>query len=811
MSLAIEDVRMSRARLYVLIDSFEQDMRRTIESNLLDHLTERDILTEAEFTEASRRQKLDENGDHVSIIHYLDLGTCFDIMLRNKDCLPTEVVQEIRDNAPSVAKLSPIRHRVMHGRPLNSDDPIVAVSILSGFHSRAWEETVVVIGRLRRDPTWEPYFERSAVPFEKTLHNLPEVDYDETSFIGRKDESEKLFQALIRRRQNVITVTGEGGIGKTTLALDVAYRILDSDANPYEAILWVSLKTERLTAYGVEELRNAIQGIDQTIVALGRGLDNDFTGRLTDLSHALEGIECLIIIDNLESAQGDEIVHMYDVLPPSVNYLFTSRLGIGQLERRFPLPPLSAQEAKLLLRKFSKARNQRKLAGLSEKTLDKVVEQLRCSPLAIRWYVLSSEAGKVPLDTLRDQRELLDFCVKNVYDGLPQNARAVLTILRALDRSIGFDEFAILTDMSIDDLRSATQKLTQGSLVSVESESAGAVAGKLALTPTARMFVARPDHSGAFIGAVLQRERQFRASVEHNAQQKQERINPERVFPSDELDHPATFLLSRAVTMAKSGQYDRAHEQIERARSFNPEFSEVYRISGFVNTLERRYENAVSEYKMALSYATDPIVTATTNYSLANVMAKDLHDAGLALPHAKSAYQTFPCSDTSFLLGRVLIWTGNFKDGQETIENHLEETSGRHRRIVLAVLVDSWARWADREFAARRFKESFDKASVGIHSGVVAMNEGGPHSKTAESIAECAIVLFKSWQKLEEPTSNSQERAIRQVVDFVVKWSRSISPRRSSILSDRIGTAASAVGSGHRLHGELVKACSLLA
>ncbi|WP_139810842.1 ATP-binding protein [Prescottella equi] len=802
---------MSRARLYALVDSFEQDMRRLVEVYLLDHLSESDLLNEVELAEASRRQKLDENGEDVSVIHYLDLQPCFDLLIRNKADLPYEVVQEIRDGAPSIAKLAPIRHRVMHGRPLNSGDPTVAVNILENFRSRMWAQTTAVIARLRRDPAWEPFFEKVAAPFEKTLHNLPEVDYDETTFIGRKDESEKLFQSLIKRRQSVITITGEGGIGKTTIALDVAYRLLDSELNPYEAILWVSLKTEQLTAYGVEELRNAIQGIDQTVVALGRGIDTDFSGKLLDLAQALEGIECLIIIDNLESAQGDEIVHMYDVLPPSVNFLFTSRLGIGQLERRFPLPPLSSQEAKLLLRKFSVARGQRKLASLSEKTLEKVVEQLRYSPLAIRWYVLSSEAGKVPLDTLRDQRELLDFCVKNVYDGLPENARAVLAILRALDRSIGFDEFAILTDMSIDDLRSATQRLTQGSLVSVESESAGVVAGRLALTPTARMFIPRPDHTGAFIAEVLQRERQFKASVEQSDHNRRGRVNPELVTSSDESDLPATYLLLRAVSMAKSGQYDKAHEQIDRARSFSPEFAEVYRIAGFVYALDRRYENAISEYKLALTYANDPVVSCTANYSLASLMAKDMHDATLALPHARTAYEVIPCSDTSFLLGRVLIWTGNFPEGQEVIESHLDDASGRHRRIVHTVLVDSWSRWADRELADRKFREAADRSATGIHSGMSTIGNVNPDEKMAEAISECAIIFLRAWQKLEVSLSHSDERVLRQIAEFATRSARFIPPRKASVLQSHLSTVASTVGSGHRLHGPLLKACSLLA
>lgn len=776
---------MSRARLYVLIDGFEQDMRRIVERYLLDHQEETLLLTTQEFADANRRQEVDPHGEDVSVIHYLDIQTCFDVMLRNKAELPYELTSELSLNAASFPQLVPIRHRVMHGRPLGADDPGTTVSLLSPFSSRHWQDTRQTLTRLKDDPTWEPYFEKLPAPFEKTLHNLPEPDWDETTFIGRKAEAQKLTDSLRSRRNTVITVTGEGGIGKTALALEVAYTLVDSDDNPYEAVLWVSLKTEKLTAYGVQELKDAIQGFDHTIVALGRGLDSTFSGSLSELAAALTGIECLIIVDNLESAQGQEIVEMYDALPDSVNYLFTSRLGIGQLERRFPLPPLSEQEAKLLLRKFAVARQQKRLASLSETAISNVVDQLRNSPLAIRWYVLASEAGRVPLDTLRDQRELLDFCVKNVYDGLSENSKAVLTVLRALDRAIGFDEFAILTEMTIDELRIVTQELSRGSLVVVEAEAAGAIAGRLALTPTARSFLARPDHTGSFIAAVLLRERQFKASVEEGYSQKR-MINPLRVRPRDATDHPAMYLLQMSLTLAKSNKFTKAYEHVERAKSFNPEFSEVYRVSGYIRALEDHNETAVSEYQTALSYASDKPSIASTSHALADVLARRLHDATLALPHARTAYETYPCGDTALLLGKVLIWTSQYKEGQEYLEEAQDSASGKHHLIISTVLIDSWARWAEDEHKVRNFRSSYEKGKTGFHSGQSLLGVPNVDSKLVNALTECTINCIRGWHKSDSALSEHDERLFQQIVAFLTTHLNSISPRKKHYVCEAL-------------------------
>lgn len=778
------DLRMSRARLYSLIDGFEQDMRRVVERYLLTNNDEREILTIKELALVMDRREKDENGESVSLVHYLDIQTIFDLLLRHKAELPSDLSDEIVAQASTFSTLVPIRHRVMHGRPLNAEDQNLAVALLRDFGSRYWTNTRSTIVRLRSDSTWEPYFDKRAVPFEKTVHNLPEVDYDETSFIGRKEEKKRLFDALKQRRNSVVTVTGEGGIGKTALALDVAYQLLDSEDNPYEAILWVSLKTEKLTAFGVVELKEAISGAEDTIRAIGEGLVSDFSGSLTDLALALEDIQTLIIIDNLESAQGNEIVAMYDALPPCVNYLFTSRWGVGQLERIFPLPPLTEKESVLLLRKFAASRGQRKLAGLKEAHILNVVGELRNSPLAIRWFVLASEAGEVPLDVLRNQKLLLDFCVKNVVENLSEDSKAILTVLKALDKAIGFDEFAILTNMSIDALRRVTQELTRGSLVVVESETVGAIAGRLALTPTARSYLPRPDHNGSFIATVLRRERQYKASLQIETNERASQINIDIVRARDTTDHPAMYLLQEALKHSKAKQYPAAHANIERARGFNPEYAEVYRVSGIVYAAEQHNESAVAELQMALKYASPGEVLARITYSLADVISRRLHDPNLGLQYAEQAYNNLRCGDTAFLYGKLLVWTEHFERGHELIQEALDSARGRHRLVITTVLVDSWARWSDVTLKAWDYLTASQKAAAGFYIGIKTLANYPGDVKLLDAIAECSIYTLRSLSKMASETRMGSNTTLLGVLRFVDQHGASLSHRKAGYLAD---------------------------
>ena len=90
----------------------------------------------------------------------------------------------------------------------------------------------------------------------RPYHNLPQPTY--TQFVGRDEEL-----AWLRRRLSPadrawqIAITGIGGVGKSALALAVAweyqrrYNELPSEER-FEAIVWVSAKEEVLTAFGPE-------------------------------------------------------------------------------------------------------------------------------------------------------------------------------------------------------------------------------------------------------------------------------------------------------------------------------------------------------------------------------------------------------------------------------------------------------------------------------------------------------------------------------------------------------------------------------
>lgn len=135
--------------------------------------------------------------------------------------------------------------------------------------------------------------------------------------------------------------------------------------------------------------------------ALGLATKPDFSGGIKELSSVIDGFRPLVIIDNLETINGDDFIELYEGLPDSVSFLITSREGIGQIERRIDIPPLGERDALYLLNQLIKYRNVPQLKKLSGGARKIMVEKLRYSPQRFdgsSWPLRLATTHSIPLD-----------------------------------------------------------------------------------------------------------------------------------------------------------------------------------------------------------------------------------------------------------------------------------------------------------------------------------------------------------------------------------------------------------------------------
>ena len=181
------------------------------------------------------------------------------------------------------------------------------------------------------------------------INNLPIADYEyEGGFVGRTDDEEKIIKMLKSNTHRVITIAGAGGVGKSALTLKIVNDIIRDNIIEYDFVVWVSAKENKLSYLGIEDLEPTLKNYDELLDTILNvvGFDADSYGEdndkkesdINDLFDACNRV--LLIIDNLETITDERIINFILDSHPHVNFIITSRRGLGQVERRYDLKEL---------------------------------------------------------------------------------------------------------------------------------------------------------------------------------------------------------------------------------------------------------------------------------------------------------------------------------------------------------------------------------------------------------------------------------------------------------------------------------------
>lgn len=192
--------------------------------------------------------------------------------------------------------------------------------------------------------------------FKLIYHNLPARDCN--TFVGRDAEIESLQQLLSFESSTPrISLEGLGGVGKTTLILDVAYRYLLEGKNldyPFEAIVFTSAKPQHFTSKGIlprllreRTLQDILRAIARTIKCPDTATTN-FRETYEQVYNRLATMPTLLIIDNLDALEEQqEVISFLYELPATVKVVITSRETTPFT--RISLNPLTATEGLKLI------------------------------------------------------------------------------------------------------------------------------------------------------------------------------------------------------------------------------------------------------------------------------------------------------------------------------------------------------------------------------------------------------------------------------------------------------------------------------
>ncbi len=293
-----------------------------------------------------------------------------------------------------------------------------------------------LLNRLQPPPAREPIevtfrepikFEPPSAPTEERPPIPQPPRRREPRFIDRHDHEGRNLAERVREAlgaNGLVTVWGAGGVGKTTLAIEVAHRLCPSTYNG--GVIWD-------TADGRADFA-LVTLLDKILTDLGREEARTLTpDAKSDLADRLltEAMPCLLGLDNFESiAQEGQIAIIAFLNELSCPVLVTSResLPIGQNIR---LGPMTPEEANQFLQSLVEQSTER--AKLEKVDLEGIAEVAEYNPMLMRWVVAHLEQAMRPQDVFDDiargRGEAVDRIFSRSFDLLGDDGQMALLAL----------------------------------------------------------------------------------------------------------------------------------------------------------------------------------------------------------------------------------------------------------------------------------------------------------------------------------------------------------------------------------------------
>lgn len=662
----------ARLVMFATCTSIEYDLRQF----LLEAPVEL-VISDGMMEKASKRIGKTEEDNIEAILLELDLGDLIAMIKTNSKLLEVDEANKKAIQSILSDHIVQIRNRIMHTRPLEFSDKAVMQEVLGTLDKNItcirWNK----LSKTRYELINNPQKLLSSITFvpeqesSKIIHNsLPEPEFDDTGYVGRKVEVKEL-KALIESDNNqIITVVGNGGIGKTALVVKCLYDLLDSQkANQkFDAIIWTTLKTKSLSTAGFKKIGDAITSVSGLLENVQSQIISEGEDPRDEIINFMKELPTLLVIDNLETIASGDIIEFLKAVPSNSKVLITSRVGLGELENRYELRKMNLQDAKKYFISLSKS-YQLEVHKAPAEDVELLINSLYSTPLMIKWYLTSLKFGTDSNSIIGNKKEAIEFSMSNIIEKLDDNEIKVLWLLVNEGRSLTYGELSYFLNSDNNDLfNHSINRLRATSMLILDSSGY-----KYAINDMAKDYLVqfRPS-TLKFMKEIQEQRNELNKLLETiNIKNKLDAFDLFSIRNNldNENNKIASVYLSKALEYCNKRKYKEANIFLKKAASVAPDYFEVYKIDAFISAEAVNYPRAQEYYRIALENTKDIISIATIHYNLSVFYSTKLQDYPNAKLNIEKADKLVP-NNNRVTLEMVRAYTnmGEFHEAEDKLK-----------------------------------------------------------------------------------------------------------------------------------------------
>jgi len=299
-----------------------------------------------------------------------------------------------------------------------------------------------------------------------------------TNFIGREKEKNRVMEAL-KSRSYLICIDGIGGIGKTSLALEIANECLFASRNRenkssekssliFDGFIWTTAKDREL------KLKDILDEIARVMEYHGI-IQQSFEAKRVSIQKLLGKTRCLLIIDNYETIVDEAVQEFLLHLPEPSKALITSREQLLRQAWEVSLRGLERKEAILLIRSEGKRLDLKTIEHAEETTLLNLYDATGGAPLAIKWAMGQIKQQGQALDTIvfdlhQAKGDIFEIMFARSWSLMSEEAKTILMIMTIFVSSTSKSAIEAASDVHHFVLDRALAQLVQMWLIEVTEE-----------------------------------------------------------------------------------------------------------------------------------------------------------------------------------------------------------------------------------------------------------------------------------------------------------------------------------------------------